>query len=338
MRHGDHGKVLDGIELRLDQERDAKPHARLDDRPDGTEHRFDGEHQPRLIGAESEALIDRIEGALDEVHRPPEDVHDPREQSDDHVQVKLVKRPPRGLDDLLLEVAAGAGVEEHRAGGEHQRGNPRRAAGKPASVPRHQQPGHERDHQRAAGMVHQPAHGAAAEKLLDRRQPEKPPRECDQDEMRDGGRPAARLPRGRADGRQVEQRPECDPDREHAAAGVHMPHLTERVFRDRLDDVLEAPEDDPGTTEGEQDVRGEEPAGRHAKERCADPLHQREIERRGAIDAVERRGQPVVELQQLVAGQPLRRSLKIGQLELVAGDGVADAAKRDETPLHDHVE
>ena len=52
VRHRDHGKVLDGVELGLDQQRDAKPHAGLDDRPDGPEHRLDGEHQPRLVGPE----------------------------------------------------------------------------------------------------------------------------------------------------------------------------------------------------------------------------------------------------------------------------------------------
>ena len=187
-------------------------------------------------------------------------------------------------------------------------------------------------------MADQPADGCAAENELDDGQPEQPPGEHDRQEVPDRHGPAGRLPGPPTDGRQMQQRPEHDAQGEHAALGVDVPHLAEGILGDGLDNVLEAPQDDPRSAEGQEHVRGQQTAGRHAEEGCADPLHQREVDRCRAIDAIEGRVEPIVELQQFVAGQPLLRSPEVGEFELVAGDRVADAAERDEAPLHDRVE
>ena len=172
VRHGHHGEMLDRVELRLDEQRDAESHAGLDNRPHRAEDGLDREHQPRLVGAKSQALVDRVERALDEVHRPPEGVDDPGEEPHDHVQVKLVQHPAGRLDHLLLKLAAHARVEHHRARGEHARGDPGRGARQPAAAVRQHKPGRQRDESGRGGMADQPADGCAAENELDDGQPE----------------------------------------------------------------------------------------------------------------------------------------------------------------------
>ncbi len=70
----------------------------------------------------------------------------------------------------------------------------------------------------------------------------------------------------------------------------------------------------------------------------AQPLHPAQIELAAAIDAIQCQGQFAVGPQQLIAADQIARFRQVGQLEIVARDGVAQVAHREEIALADLIE
>ena len=85
-------------------------------------------------------------------------------------------------------------------------------------------------------------------------------------------------------------------------------------------------EADVGPAEGQHQEESQEPADAGAEGGGAEPLEPAQVDLAAAVDAVERDRQLAVEADERVAAHQFAGAFQVGQLELVARDGVAQVA------------
>ena len=111
-----------------------------------------------------------------------------------------------------------------------------------------------------------------------------------------------------------------------------------RQLVNTFDHVVHEGQHDVGPAEGNGGVKREEAADSRAECARAEPLQASQINRAPLIDAVEHVRQPPIGPQQAVARHQLQRIGDVVQLEIVAGDRVADIAHREKTAFHDRIQ
>ena len=112
MRDRHDREMLDGVDLRLDEQVhvDAKQVRR--EEPDERERALHRERQRRLPVLERQPLVDRVDAALDALDEDAEDVDDEREQAGQRAVRELADPPQDEVGQCLLRLAAERGGEE----------------------------------------------------------------------------------------------------------------------------------------------------------------------------------------------------------------------------------
>ena len=107
---------------------------------------------------------------------------------------------------------------------------------------------------------------------------------------------------------------------------------------DSDDEMLEAFRHQVSREEGDGDVAGEQPAQDRAEVEGGEAFEPTQVDFAFAIDTVQEACQPAVETQERVATDEVLRIGQVRQLELVARDGIAQIAEREEPVSEDAVE
>src|SRR5579872_6586047 len=104
------------------------------------------------------------------------------------------------------------------------------------------------------------------------------------------------------------------------------------------DEMVERLDKEIGAAERDGHETSDEPAQSGAKVEGGEALEDAQINFAAAINAVEQRRQPAVEPQKRVAANEILRISQVGQLEAIAGQGVAQIAEGQKAVGEDAVE
>ena len=107
-RHGDHGKVLDRIEGRLDEHVHVDADQVGDEEPVEAEGRLDDQHDVPLAGAEAQPLVHGVEKTLDALDQALEKAHGEAEERGKDVEAEAEPHADDRIGDRLLDVATQA--------------------------------------------------------------------------------------------------------------------------------------------------------------------------------------------------------------------------------------
>ena len=103
-------------------------------------------------------------------------------------------------------------------------------------------------------------------------------------------------------------------------------------------EVLRDDQDHDGPAEGNRHVLRQPAAQERAEGQQAEALDPALVEIAPLVNAVQGDGQAAVQPQHGVAAEEVAGAGTVGLLEMVAGNGVADLAQGEKSPLHDPVE
>src|SRR5262249_51596002 len=114
--------------------------------------------------------------------------------------------------------------------------------------------------------------------------------------------------------------------------------LQVQVNPDEVDDLLNEDQRGEGAAKRQDQVESEPAADHRPEEQRRQPLQPAQVDLAAVVDAVQLYRKLAVETDQLIAQQHGVGPADIGQLELIAGDRVAQVAHRQEAALGDTIE
>ena len=119
---------------------------------------------------------------------------------------------------------------------------------------------------------------------------------------------------------------------------MYLRLVVARVFHDQVGQVLQALQGDVCSAKRQRDVARQHPSQRSTECQRTEALRPAQVDFARVVNAVQSGRDTAVGLEQLIADDELPGAGQIGQLKIVARQGVAQVAHRQVTPFHDAVQ